>query len=272
MKEQGANEQQIKDYVKTQKNKSDEHYYKTISEFTNEKNQYELELSKLIAQNEALEKGKEQYQVVAQKSGVIHLNTPLTSGMVLQGGSLIGTITSKEEELIVDTMLPSSDRPRIHVGDEVALAVGGLLQSEYGTIPGKVTESLNLWFSILKLLIRSIEEEFHIKIEDATKSDSPNLWFGNWNFLICKMSFILNLGNVFFKVKVKPNKTYLEDSKGEKVNLTLGMVAETRVKYEKISEILNLWFSWLNLLIRSIEEEFPFYMKYILELIGIKFS
>ncbi|MGF0110957.1 HlyD family secretion protein [Clostridium sp. SGI.024] len=57
--------------------------------------------------------------------------------MVLQGGSLIGTITSKEE-LIIETMLPSSDRPRIHLGDEVALAVGGLLQSEYGTIPGKV--------------------------------------------------------------------------------------------------------------------------------------
>ncbi|WP_291631361.1 HlyD family secretion protein [Clostridium sp.] len=141
-----------------------------------------------------------------KKSVVIHLSTPLTSGMVLQGGSLIGTITSKEE-LIIETMLPSSDRPRIHLGDEVALAVGGLLQSEYGTIPGKVI---------------SIDE-------DATIDNEK--------------------GNVFFKVKVKPNKTYLEDSKGEKVNLTLGMVTETRVKYEKIT-----------------------YMKYILELIGIKFS
>lgn len=112
-----------------------------------------------------------------------------------------------EEELIVETMLPSSDRPRIHVEDEVALAVGGLLQSEYGTIPGKVI---------------SIDE-------DATIDNEK--------------------GNVFFKVKVKPEKTYLEDSKGEKVNLTIGMVTETRVKYEKIT-----------------------YMKYILELVGIKFS
>lgn len=206
LKDQGYEEKQIEEYARTQKNKSDEHYYKTISEFTTEKNQYELELSKLAAQKEALEKGKEQYEVVAQKSGVIHLNTPLTSGMVLQGGSLIGTITSKEE-LIIETMLPSSDRPRIHVGDEVALAVGGLLQSEYGTIPGKVI---------------SIDE-------DATIDNEK--------------------GNVFFKVKVKPDETYLEDSKGEKVKLTLGMVAETRVKYEKIT-----------------------YMKYILELIGIKFS
>lgn len=207
LKDQGYEEKQIEEFSKTQKNKSDEHYFKTISEFTNEKNQYELEASKLIAQKEALEKGKSQYEVVAQKNGVIHLNTPLTSGMVLQGGSLIGTITSKEEELTVETMLPSSDRPRIHVEDEVSLVIGGLLQSEYGTIPGKVI---------------SIDE-------DATIDNEK--------------------GNVFFKVKVKPDKTYLEDSKGEKVNLTLGMVAETRVKYEKIT-----------------------YMKYILELIGIKFS
>lgn len=207
LKDQGYEEKQIEEFSKTQKNKSDEHYFKTISEFTNEKNQYELEASKLIVQKEALEKGKSQYEVVAQKNGVIHLNTPLTSGMVLQGGSLIGTITSKEEELIIETMLPSTDRPRIHVEDEVSLVIGGLLQSEYGTIPGKVI---------------SIDE-------DATIDNEK--------------------GNVFFKVKVKPDKTYLEDSKGEKVNLTLGMVAETRVKYEKIT-----------------------YMKYILELIGIKFS
>ena len=55
--------------------------------------------------------------------------------------------------------------------------------------------------------------------------------------------------NVYFKVKVKPEKTYLEDSKGERVNLTIGMVTETRVKYEKIT-----------------------YMKYFLELIGVKFN
>ncbi|VYU29406.1 Uncharacterised protein [Clostridium tertium] len=100
--------------------------------------------------------------------------------MVLQGGTLIGTITSKTEELIVETLLPSSDRPRIHLGDEVALAVGGLLQSEYGTIPGKVI---------------SIDE-------DATIDNEK--------------------GNVYFKVKVKPDKTYLEDSKGKKVNFRYG--------------------------------------------------
>lgn len=207
LKDQGYEQKQIDEYVKTQKNKANEHYYKTISEFTTERNQYELEVSKLVAQKDALEKGKEQYKVVAQKSGIVHLSTPLTAGMVLQGGSLIGSITNKEEQLIIETMLSSNERPRIHVEDEVSLVVGGLNQAEYGTISGKVV---------------GIDE-------DATIDNEK--------------------GNVYFKVKVKPDKTYLEDSKGEKVNLTLGMVTETRVKYEKIT-----------------------YMKYFLEQIGVKFS
>ena len=55
--------------------------------------------------------------------------------------------------------------------------------------------------------------------------------------------------NAYFKVKIKPEETYLADKRGEKVNLTVGMVTETRVKYEKIT-----------------------YMKYFLEQIGIKLS
>jgi multidrug efflux pump subunit AcrA (membrane-fusion protein) len=56
-------------------------------------------------------------------------------------------------------------------------------------------------------------------------------------------------GNVYFNVKVKPEQTFLKDKKGEKVNLTVGMVTETRVKYDKIT-----------------------YMKYFLEQIGVKFD
>lgn len=207
LKDQGYDKYQIDEYIKTQKNKKDEHYFKTISEFTNEKKQYEVEVSKLKSQKEALEQSKEQYIVTAQNNGVVHLNTPLTTGMVIQGGSLIGTISSSEEELAIETMLSSVDRPRIHLGDEVSLAIAGLNQDEYGVISGRVV---------------SIDE-------DATIDNEK--------------------GNIYFKVKVKPDKTYLEDSKGERVNLTIGMVTETRVKYEKIT-----------------------YMKYFLELIGIKFS
>ena len=56
-------------------------------------------------------------------------------------------------------------------------------------------------------------------------------------------------GNILFKIKVKPEKTYLKDKKGERVNLTSGMVVETRVKYEKIT-----------------------YANYLLEQLGIQFN
>ncbi|MHC1685305.1 MAG: HlyD family efflux transporter periplasmic adaptor subunit [Clostridiaceae bacterium] len=121
--------------------------------------------------------------ILVPTSGKLHLSNQITNGMVLQGGTLIGSITTTDENLVVETLLPSTDRPRIHVNDDVELAVGGLNQAEYGTI------------------------------------------------------------------KVKPENTFLQDNKGEKVNLTLRMVTETRVKYEKIT-----------------------YMKYFLEQIGIKLN
>ena len=44
LKKQGYEEKQIEEFAKTQRNKYNGDYYKTISEFTNEKKQYEIEL------------------------------------------------------------------------------------------------------------------------------------------------------------------------------------------------------------------------------------
>jgi len=206
-KKQGYTDDQIKQYKDQQAVKANEVYYETINGFTSEKVQFQGEKSKLEAQKSMYQKSMDAYKVVAPKSGKIHMATPITEGMVLQPGNLLGTISSNSEDLIVEVLLSSSERPLIHIGDEVSLAVAGLNQSEYGTIKGKV---------------KGIDEDASI---DNQK------------------------GNVYFKVRVKPDKTYLSDKKGEKVNLVLGMVIETRVKYEKIT-----------------------YMKYFLEQIGIKLN
>ena len=198
LKSKSATEDQINEYKKVQKIKDDGARYDGIIQFTNEKQQLNFEKSKLEAQKSSLDKATEEFNIVAPKSGKMHLNTPITKGMVLQAGNLIGTMTNNEEKLIVEALIPSNERPRIHVNDEVSLVVGGLNQAEYGTVKGKVS---------------SIDE-------DATIDNQK--------------------GNVFFKVKVAPDKTYLSDKKGEKVNLTLGMVTETRVKYEKMNESPNL--------------------------------
>ena len=187
--------------------KKDQIYYDTIIAFTTERTQLEMEKSKLEAQKESITNSTDEYILYASSSGKIHLSTEVKKGMVLQGGSQIGSIAKSDEELIVDVLVSSSDRPRIHENDEVSLAVEGLNQAEYGTLNGKVAS-----------------------IDDDATIDNEK-------------------GNVYFKVRIKPKSNYLEDKKGEKVNLTLGMVTEARVKYEKIT-----------------------YMKYFLEQIGIKFN
>ncbi|MBU5591220.1 HlyD family efflux transporter periplasmic adaptor subunit [Clostridium sp. MSJ-4] len=207
LKKQNYSEEQINQYKDQMKIKKDQIYYETIISFSNERKQLEMEKSKLETQRETVSQSTDEYKLYAPTSGKIHLNTPLKKGMVLQGGTLLGTISTANENMIVETLILSTDRPRIHEDDEVSVAVGGLNQAEYGTLKGKVL---------------AIDE-------DATIDNQK--------------------GNVFFKVKVKPEKDYLEDKKGEKVNLTLGMVTEIRVKYEKIT-----------------------YMKYFIEQIGIKFD
>ncbi len=207
LKKQGATDDQIKQYKISGKNKADDLHYTTILDFTNEKKQLQLEKSKLETQKVATDKSAEEFKLYAAKSGKVHLNNPLTKGMVLQAGNLIGAINSPKDELIVETLISGSERPRVHLKDEVSILVAGLNQAEYGTIKGKVV---------------SIDE-------DATIDNQK--------------------GNIYFKLRVKPEKTYLTDKKGEKVNLTLGMIIETRVKYEKIN-----------------------YMKYFLEQIGVNFN
>lgn len=207
LKAQGYNDDQIKQYKQTQDTKLNELHYDTILVFTSEKSQLQPDLNKLQAQKAALEKSLGSYNITAQKNGIVHLPAAITKGAVLQQGSSVGSISNTAEGLIIETLLSSSERPMVNVGDDVSLAVAGLNQAEYGTVKGKV-----------------------ISIDQDANVDNQK-------------------GTVYFNVKVKPEQTFLKNKKGEKVNLTLGMITETRVKYDKIT-----------------------YMKYFLEQIGIKFD
>ena len=127
LKKQGGTEAQIEEYKKTQKIKLDGNYYDTILQFTTERTQLELEKDKLEIQKAALGKSAKEYKVVAPKEGKLHLSATITKGIVLQAGNVLGSITGKEEGLMIETLFPSSDRPRIQKGDEVAVASASLL-------------------------------------------------------------------------------------------------------------------------------------------------
>ena len=206
LKNQSYTDDQIKHYKDQQNAKLNQLYYDTILMFTNEKNQLKAEKSKLESQELMYGKSLEEYNVKAARSGKIHLSSPLTKGMTLQAGYLIGSISNADQGLIVEVNISSHERPMIQLGNDVSLAVAGLNQAEYGTING---------------VVQSIAEDATIDNENK---------------------------NIFFNVKIRPDSTYLLDKKGEKANLTLGMVTEARINYEKIT-----------------------YMQYFLEHIGIRF-
>ncbi|PGT65720.1 bacteriocin ABC transporter [Bacillus cereus] len=207
LKQQSYTDEQIIDYKNKATNKIEQAKYDTLSEFTKEKKESEMEINKLEAQKGALVKSLEEYKIFATDEGKFHLDNKITMGMVIQAGSLIGNLAGVGEDLIIEVNVPAAERVKVKVKDDVEMVVAGLNQSEYGTIKGKI-------ISIA---------------EDATIDEKKES------------------NNIYFKVQVKPENNYLMDKNNKKVNLSLGMLTEIRIKYEKIS-----------------------YLKYIAELIGIK--
>ena len=80
-------------------------------------------------------------------------------GMVLQAGAVIGSTSQRDEDLIIELNLPSAERAKVKIKDDVEMVVAGLNQSEYGIIEGRVIsiaedvtidEKKNLTIYILK--------------------------------------------------------------------------------------------------------------------------
>lgn len=46
-------------------------------------------------------------------------------------------------------------------------------------------------------------------------------------------------GKVFYKVKIKPEKNFVENKRGNKIDIVIGMVAESRIKYDETT-----WLKW----------------------------
>ncbi|HHK5536318.1 HlyD family efflux transporter periplasmic adaptor subunit [Bacillus cereus] len=207
LKEQNYNEEQIQDYKNKASNKIEQAKYEVILEFTNEKKQLEIEVNKLESQKNALAKSLEEYKIPATEDGKFHLSSKITMGMVLQAGAVIGSMSQRDEDLIIELNLPSAERAKVQIKDDVEMVVAGLNQSEYGIIEGRVI---------------SIAED--VTIDEKKESN-----------------------NIYFKVQIKPKTQFLKNDNNNKVNLTLGMLTEVRIKYGKTT-----------------------YLKYALEQIGIK--
>lgn len=193
----GYTDEQIEaEFIKNQ-NKITEIYYSAIKSAEDSILQCKTQLETINAQLNAIGTGKNEYVITANESGKIHMSTSYKEGMVVQAASAIGSIASEQDKYIVQAYINASDMPRINIGDKVDIVVSGLSQTVYGTISGHVA-----------------------KIDsDITTSQSED-----------GSSF-----NSYFKAEVKLDNKYLISKNGDKVNISNGMVVETRIQYDKVT-------------------------------------
>lgn len=193
----GYTDEQIEaEFIKNQ-NKITEIYYSAIKSAEDSILQCKTQLETINAQLNAIGAGKNEYIITANESGKIHMSTSYKEGMVVQAASAIGSIASEQDEYIVQAYINAADMPRINIGDKVDIVVSGLSQTVYGTISGHIA-----------------------KIDsDITTSQSED-----------GSSF-----NSYFKAEVKLDNKYLISKNGDKVNISNGMVVETRIQYDKVT-------------------------------------
>ncbi|MGN0351597.1 MAG: HlyD family efflux transporter periplasmic adaptor subunit [Roseburia sp.] len=192
----GYSEEQIENELEKNQGKISEIYYSAIQSAENMVQEAELQIAAIDAQLSAIGSGQAEYSVKAASSGVLHLLADYKSGMVVQTGSAVATITPENAGVLIEAYVSTADMARMEEGDSVELAVDGLVQSVYGNITGTV---------------KSIDSNVtSIEGEDGSS-------------------------NSVFKIKVEPNEDYVVSKSGKKVNLSNGMTVEARITYDEVT-------------------------------------
>ena len=192
----GYSDEQIeKELVKNQ-GKISEIYYNAIQSAENTIKEANLQIASIDAQLSAIDSGQAEYSVKATNTGVLHMLADYKSGMVVQTGSAVATITPENSDVMVEAYVSTADMARMEEGNKVQMAVDGLIQTIYGNITGTVVS--------IDSNITSIEGEN-------------------------------GQSNSVFKIKIKPDADYLINKTGKKVDLSNGMTVESRITYDEVT-------------------------------------
>ena len=192
----GYSEEQIVHELEKNQGKVSEIYYSAIRSAENMVQEAQTQIDAIDAQLLAIGSGQAEYSVKAAITGILHLLADYKSGMVVQTGSAVGTITPENADVLIEAYVSTADMARMEEGDKVELAVDGLVQSVYGNISGTV--------KTIDSNVTSIEGK------DGSS-------------------------NSVFKIKVEPSEDYVVSKTGKKVNLSNGMTVETRIIYDEVT-------------------------------------
>ena len=192
----GYTEEQIEKELEKNQGKISEIYYSAIQSAENAIKEANLQIASIDAQLAAIGSGQMEYSVKAVSTGVLHLLADYKSGMVVQTGSAVATITPENSEVLIEAYVSTADMARMENGNSVQMAVDGLIQSVYGNITGTV-----------------VAIDSNITTLEGQDGQA----------------------NPVFKIKVRPDIDYVVSKTGKKVNLANGMTVETRVTYDEIT-------------------------------------
>lgn len=206
----GYSKEQIENELVKNQGKISEIYYNAIQSAENMIKEAELQIASIEAQLTAVDSGQEEYSVKATNTGVLHMLADYKTGMVVQTGSAVATITPENSDVTVEAYVSTSDMARMEEGDKVQMAVDGLIQTVYGNITGTVA---------------SIDS-------NLTSMEGEN-----------------GQSNSVFKIKIKPDADYVVSKSGRKVNLSNGMTVEARITYDEVT-YFNYVLEKLGLLVR----------------------
>lgn len=190
----GYTEEQIQRELEKNQGKIAEIYYTAIQSAENMKKEAEQQIESIDAQLAAVGSGRTEYSVKASAAGILHMLGDYKKGMVVQTGAAVATIMPQNAEVIIESYVSTADMARTEKGDEVQMAVDGLLQSVYGTISGEV-----------------ISIDSNLTMMEGEKGAS----------------------NSVFKIKIKPDIDYVVSKSGKKINLANGMTVEARIIYDE---------------------------------------
>lgn len=137
-KNYGYTDEQIADEIKKNEEKISEIYYNTLQTVSASVSQVNAQIEDLKVQMAAINNGKEDYIIKADTSGIVHMMADYKKGMVVQAAGTIGSIANENDLYYITSYIETSDMPLIRVGNDVEIAVSGLAENVYGTLPGKV--------------------------------------------------------------------------------------------------------------------------------------
>jgi multidrug resistance efflux pump len=199
LKAYGYTPAQIEAEVAKAQGKTAEIYYAAIKSAEDQILQAQGQLDAIDAQLGAVWEGREDYDIVANETGRIHMLTEYKEGMVVQAGAPIASIASENDVYEIVANVSAQDAPLIEPDDQVTIAVAGLTQAVYGTVRGEVTE---------------IDSDITVQQSEGGASASAQ---------------------PYFRARIVPDSAYLVSRSGHKVNLTNGMAVEARIEYDRVS-------------------------------------